>query len=307
MSTGGLSQPEWSPCTSQGQERHVDCFLSILGCSWCIHPILSQNWKHSGYWCFHEPNHSVIRWSSRLLHRILVSTGWHISLIQTSCWHQTKSSVLAWPGQGRPGQYKTCLLMSTGGLNQGDVSPCIRIVIGRLQALTLMISFQGNPWWWRQLQRCRWSHRRPPFLPEEQQLCGHDCVPRSNQRWKWRGSIWEFNPISMPREWRWHCLHSPQLPHQISKNNWWAFTAHVPGRYRSWVGMGYGMGHGDPSSGPWELCLPNGRDRWHSWGMAKWTPWIIPMRWCYLFFWNTSNNNFDNELSCSPAWTSDEI
>ena len=124
MSTGGLSQPEWSPFSSQGQERHVDCFLSILGCSWCIHPILSQNWKHSGYWCFHEPNNSVIRWSSRLLHRILVSTGWHISLIQTSCWHQTKSSVLAWPGQGRPGQYRTCLLMSTGGLNPGDVSPC---------------------------------------------------------------------------------------------------------------------------------------------------------------------------------------
>ena len=31
---------------------------------------------------------------------------------------------LARAGQAGPGQYGTCLLMSMGGLNQGDVSPC---------------------------------------------------------------------------------------------------------------------------------------------------------------------------------------
>ena len=36
------------------------------------------------------------------------STGWHISLSQTSRWHQNRSSVLARPG--RPGQAKTELL-----------------------------------------------------------------------------------------------------------------------------------------------------------------------------------------------------
>ena len=35
---------------------------------------------------------------------------------------------LARSGQARPGQYGTCLLMSTGGLNQGDVSPCTTFV-----------------------------------------------------------------------------------------------------------------------------------------------------------------------------------
>ena len=57
------------------------------------------------------------------------NTGWHIMLIQTSRWHQIKSSVLACPSQARPGQNGTFDLMSTGGLNQPDVSPCSQIMI----------------------------------------------------------------------------------------------------------------------------------------------------------------------------------
>ena len=53
-------------------------------------------------------------------------TGWHIRLIQTSRWHQIKSSALTCPSQARPGQNGTFDLMSTGGLNQPDVSPCTR-------------------------------------------------------------------------------------------------------------------------------------------------------------------------------------
>ena len=44
-------------------------------------------------------------------------------------WYQNKSSVLAWPGQGRPVQNGTFVLMSKGGLNQCDVSPCIIVII----------------------------------------------------------------------------------------------------------------------------------------------------------------------------------
>ena len=35
-----------------------------------------------------------------------------------------KTKVPLWPGQARPGQNRTFVLMSTGGLNQGDISPC---------------------------------------------------------------------------------------------------------------------------------------------------------------------------------------
>ena len=47
-------------------------------------------------------------------------TGWHIRLSQTSRWHQNKSSFLACPGQNR-----TFVLMSIGGLAQPDVSTCM--------------------------------------------------------------------------------------------------------------------------------------------------------------------------------------
>ena len=48
-------------------------------------------------------------------------------LIQTSRWHQNKSSFMAWPTLTWPGQNGTFVLMSTGGLNQGKVSPCTLI------------------------------------------------------------------------------------------------------------------------------------------------------------------------------------
>ena len=221
----GRSGKRWKMIYIQcyGTEGTKTAFSSYLGCSWCIHPSMSENWKQSGHWLFHELNHRVIRRSSRLLYRNMACTR-------------------------KSPKWKNIAL-----------------------TLFMYIWFQGDPWRRRKLQRSRRSHRRPPLLPEEQQLCGHDRLPRSNGRRKWRGSIWEFNPIPMSREWRWHCLHSPQLPHQNPNNNWWAFRAHVPGCNRSWVGMGYGMGHRDPSSGPWRLYLPNGRDRWNSRGVAKWT------------------------------------
>ena len=51
-------------------------------------------------------------------------TGWPITLFKTSRWLQNKSSVLAWPGQDRPGQNGTFVLKSTGGFKQRDGSPC---------------------------------------------------------------------------------------------------------------------------------------------------------------------------------------
>ena len=56
------------------------------------------------------------------------NTGWHITLFQTSRWHQNDSSILAWPALPWPGQNGTFVLMSTGGLNQRDVSPCKLII-----------------------------------------------------------------------------------------------------------------------------------------------------------------------------------
>ena len=53
-----------------------------------------------------------------------IRTGWHIRLWRTSCWRNYKSSVLAWPGQDRPGWNGTIILMSMGGSPQPDVSPC---------------------------------------------------------------------------------------------------------------------------------------------------------------------------------------
>ena len=47
----------------------------------------------------------------------------------TSCWSKPpvdiKTKVMFWPGQVRAGQNGTFVLMSMGGLNQRDVSPCI--------------------------------------------------------------------------------------------------------------------------------------------------------------------------------------
>ena len=43
---------------------------------------------------------------------------------KTSCWHQNKSSALAWPGQATPGQNEIFILESTGGFAQAEWSPC---------------------------------------------------------------------------------------------------------------------------------------------------------------------------------------
>ena len=69
---------------------------------------------------------------------ITLSTGWHISLIQTSRWHQNKSSVLAWPGMPCPGQNRTFVLMSKGGLNQRDVSPCRLNIMNNIEPTSLI-------------------------------------------------------------------------------------------------------------------------------------------------------------------------
>ena len=65
------------------------------------------------------------------------TTGWHIRLWRTSRWYQNKSSVLAWPGQDRPGQNGTFVFKSTGGLSQPDVSPC---TLDPLTNITLVLS-----------------------------------------------------------------------------------------------------------------------------------------------------------------------
>ena len=74
--------------------------------------------QDSGY--HYVPPLSLSHSSNALL---CACTRWHITLIQTSRWHQNKSAVFACPAL--PGQYGTFVLMSTGGLNQRDVSPCV--------------------------------------------------------------------------------------------------------------------------------------------------------------------------------------
>ena len=90
----------------------------------------------------------------------LKSTGWHIRLSQTSRWHQNKSSGLACPGQARPGQNRTFVLMSTGSLAQPDMSPCIFLSTYSFMLITLrtcppLASFLSisAPDWFRHISR----------------------------------------------------------------------------------------------------------------------------------------------------------
>ena len=131
-----------------------------------------------------------------LIHGLNLGTGWHILLIQTSCWHQTKSSILAWPGQGRPGQYGTCLLMLTGGLNQGDVSPC---TVLNSQNLPCFVFLWRNPPPLHSFYCGRHMCRLP-------RCCRPSCLRRS--RWCWgRGrprSCWWRRRRSGRAGW-WRC------------------------------------------------------------------------------------------------------
>ena len=60
-----------------------------------------------------------------------------------SLWLQNKSSVLAWPGQGRPGQSGTFVLKSTGGFKQVELSPCIWV---QVELHSKQISFYLSVW-----------------------------------------------------------------------------------------------------------------------------------------------------------------
>ena len=56
-----------------------------------------------------------------------------------------KSSVLAWLiSQGRPGQNGTFVLMSTGGLNQPDVSSCMYMYLGWEEVIVDVIGEAGH-------------------------------------------------------------------------------------------------------------------------------------------------------------------